>query len=398
MAHNQPQSTFPVSASEPSRLQESIRVTWISVGVNVLLVVVQFTVGIMANAQSLIADAMHTFSDIIGDGFVLYASHHSARDADESHPYGHGRFETVASLVLGLLLVATGASILASAATRLQNIGQLPPIGIAAVLAATITLIGKESLFRYMLKIAERLRSPMLVANAWHARADALSSLVVAIGIGAALAGYIFADAAAAIIVAGMIIKAGIKFSWDALRELIDTALPSDEVAAMLSTVQTTPGVVNAHEIRTRRMGHKVLADVHLQVNPKISVSEGHLIAERARARVLKSHPDVLDVLVHVDAEDDEDPSTIFFRAPDRQIVLARLQQIFGDALPATYLEKTLLHYVGRRVEAEVFLPSHFIADPTALDALKTATTNALKNDELIAEVQIHCSTAHQHP
>ncbi|HEY8855919.1 MAG TPA: cation diffusion facilitator family transporter, partial [Rugosibacter sp.] len=158
------------------RFADGQRITWVSVGVNLVLTAMQMIVGFLAHSQSLMADAMHTFADIISDGFVLYANRKGAEAADDAHPYGHGRYETAASLVLGLLLVGTGVGILISAAGRLSNLGHLPPVGVAAMWAALFTLVAKEGLFRYMLGTAERLRSPMLVANAWHARADALSS------------------------------------------------------------------------------------------------------------------------------------------------------------------------------------------------------------------------------
>ena len=340
-----------------SRFAEGQRITWISVGVNIVLTTMQIAVGLVAHSQSLIADAMHTLSDIVADAFVLFANRKGAEAADADHPYGHGRYETAASLVLGLLLAGTGAGILITAAGRLQDIGSAPPVGVAAMWAALFTLAAKEGLFRYMLATAERLRSPMLVANAWHARAEALSSLVVAAGIGGALLGFNFADAVAAIIVGGMIVKAGLKFTWDAIRELIDTGLSAEEVAAIRYTIAATPGVLSMHELRTRRMAHQVLVDAHVQVNPRISVSEGHRIAETARRRVLASHPEVLDVLVHVDAENDL-MGNAAADLPDREFLLSHLAELLG--LDAAELPQTTLHYLGNRVEAEVSFPAGF--------------------------------------
>ncbi|MBL8480451.1 MAG: cation diffusion facilitator family transporter, partial [Sterolibacteriaceae bacterium] len=148
-----------------SRFAEGQRITWVSVGVNVVLTTMQIVVGLIAHSQSLIADAMHTLSDIVADAFVLFANRKGSEAADADHPYGHGRYETAASLVLGVLLAGTGAGILVAAAGRLQDIGSAPPVGVAAMWAAIFTLAAKEGLFRYMLVTAERLRSPMLVAN-----------------------------------------------------------------------------------------------------------------------------------------------------------------------------------------------------------------------------------------
>jgi cation diffusion facilitator family transporter len=375
-----------VDTGPGSRFAEGQRITWISVGVNIVLTAMQIVVGLAAHSQSLIADAMHTLSDIVADAFVLVANRKGAEAADADHPYGHGRYETAASLVLGLLLAGTGAGILISAAGRLQDLGSAPPVGVAAMWAALITLAAKEGLFRYMLVTAERLRSPMLVANAWHARADALSSLVVAAGIGGALLGFNFADAVAAIIVGAMIVKAGLKFIWDAIRELIDTGLSAEEVAAIRHTIAATPGVLSMHELRTRRMAHQVLVDAHVQVDPRISVSEGHRVAESARRRVLASHPEVLDVLVHVDAENDL-MGNAAVDLPDRETLLARLGELLG-ASPQNFAHTTL-HYLGNRVEAEVFLPPGY-ADASRLAAIKHRVDAALPGDAWFSAVRIN--------
>ena len=391
-----PRETHTADMTEPrhpatppenaTRFEEGQRITWVSVGVNIVLTAMQLVVGFIAHSQSLIADAMHTLSDIVADAFVLFANRKGAEAADADHPYGHGRFETAASLVLGLLLAGTGAGILISAAGRLQDIGSLPPVGVAAMWAALVTLAAKEGLFRYMLAKAERLRSPMLVANAWHARADALSSLVVAAGIGGALLGFNFADAVAAIIVGAMIVRAGFKFAWAAIRELIDTGLSSEEVAAIGQTIATTSGVLGLHDLRTRRMAHQVLVDAHVQVNPRISVSEGHRIAESARQRVLASHPEVLDVLVHVDAENDL-LADAAVNLPDRAELLAHLGRLL-DTGPQD-IESTILHYLGTRVEAEVFLPgSH--TDDVRLAAIRQRVADALIDDPWFDAIRIH--------
>jgi len=383
MADTPPEKT---QSKEDERFHEGQRITRVSVGVNIVLTAMQLVVGFAAHSQSLIADAMHTLSDIVADAFVLFANRKGAEAADADHPYGHGRFETAASLVLGLLLAGTGGGILIAAAGRLQDIGSAPPVGVAAMWAAMFTLAAKEGLFRYMLATAERLRSPMLVANAWHARADALSSLVVAAGIGGALLGFNFADAVAAIIVGAMIVRAGFKFGWAAIRELIDTGLSAEEVAAIRQTIASTPGVLGMHELRTRRMAHQVLVDAHVQVNPRISVSEGHRVAESARQRVLDSHPEVLDVLVHVDAENDL-LGNAAIQLPDRAFLLEHLRGLLGVDLPE--LQPTTLHYLGNRVEAEVFLPPGF-ADDAMLDRIKQRMEEALPGDPWFVAIRLN--------
>lgn len=369
------------------RFREGQRITWVSVGVNIALTAMQVVVGLLAHSVSLVADAMHTLSDVAADAFVLYANRKGAEAADAEHPYGHGRFETAASLVLGVLLAITGGGILVSAAGRLQNLDALPPVGIAAMWAAVATLLAKEGLFRYMLAVAERLRSPMLVANAWHARADALSSLVVAAGVGGSLLGFPFADAAAAIVVGAMIVKAGVGFAWEAMRELIDTGLSAEEVARIRTTIAATPGVIDLHELRTRRMAHQVLVDAHIQVDGRISVSEGHRIAEAARARVLGDHPEVLDVLVHVDAEEDLDPALRTRELPHREELLVHLRELVGAE--AGEPERVVLHYLGNRVEAEWLLAGAVAADTARVARCERRLAERLPADPWFATVTL---------
>ncbi|HQO30525.1 MAG TPA: cation diffusion facilitator family transporter, partial [Accumulibacter sp.] len=290
-----------ISFDDPERHALTQRSTWVSVVVNVFLTAAQVVVGFVANSQGLIADGLHSLSDLVCDFLVLFAAHHSKDPADDSHPYGHARIETAASFALGVILAATGAGIIWGAANNLQNLGNLPPVQTLALWTAGLALVCKEGLFRYMLHVGERVRSPMLIANAWHARSDAASSLVVAVGIVGNLLGYNFADSIAAVIVGFMIVRMGVVFSWEAVQELIDTGLSGEEVANIRQVIIDTPGVSSLHELRTRKMAHRSLVDAHICVDPRISVSEGHRIAEMTRKRVLDSQSSVADVLVHVD-------------------------------------------------------------------------------------------------
>ncbi len=374
------------------RYQAGRRITWVSVAVNVVLTAMQVIVGLLAHSQALVADAMHTLSDVVADFFVLYANRKGNEAADAEHPYGHGRFETAASLVLGLLLVGTGAGILLSAVERLQNTGSLPAVGVAAIWAAIFTLVAKEGLFRYMLRIAERLRSSMLIANAWHARADALSSLVVATGVGGALLGFSFADAVAAIVVGGMIIKTGAEFALDAMRELIDTGVAEEEVARIRATIEATPGVIGLHELRTRRMARKTLIDAHVQVDGHISVSEGHRIGDEVRKRVLAEHDEVVDMLVHIDPEDDM-RSTASTGLPGRHVLMNHLGALLGDEkLPE--FRRVQLHYLGGRVEAEIFITHGASADREYLVRLESVLAEKLPGDPYFRSITINSTIA----
>ncbi len=363
-----------LSFNDPSRYRLSNRCTWVSVFVNIALTIVQVLAGVFSHSQSLIADGVHSLSDLISDFLVLIASYHSKSPADDSHPYGHGRIETAASLVLGAILVLTGVGIMYSASMKLENLGNMPPVTSLALWTAGLALLAKEGLFRYMLKVGEHLRSPMLIANAWHARSDAASSLVVAVGIAANMMGFAYADAVAAILVGFMIVRMGLMFAWEAFQELIDAGLSFEEVASIRQTLIDTAGVQNVHDLRTRKMAHRVLVDAHILVDSKISVSEGHSIAERARKRVIESHESVNNVLVHVDTEDDagygEDIPVEF---PSREELLESLSKVL-NGLPEP--EQVTFHYLAGKVEADVLMP---------FDGLKTKAAVS-KANQLISE------------
>lgn len=282
------------------RLAAASRSTWVSVAVNVALSSLQITVGILARSQGLIADGIYSLSDLIADFVVLFASHHGAKEADADHPYGHQRFENAASMVVGVLLLAVGAGMAWSANGKLENPESIPVVHAVALAVAAAALVAKEILFSYMLKIATRVKSSMLVANAWHARSDAASSLVVGIGIAGNLAGYPLLDPIAALIVGLMIAKMGWGFAWGALHELMDRSIDEQEVAAIKSTLAGTPGVMGVHDVRTRKMGDMIVVDAHIEVDATISVEAGHDIAVAARRSVMDRHR-VLSLMTHVD-------------------------------------------------------------------------------------------------
>jgi cation diffusion facilitator family transporter len=288
----------PHSAVE--RAVAAARSTWISVVVNVLLTISQISVGLMSKSQGLVADGIHSLSDLVADFVVLFASHHSKKDADADHPYGHQRFETAASLVLGVLLLAVGVGMLGSAVRKLESPETIPQVHIVALWVAGVALVAKEALFRYMLAVAKRVKSSMLVANAWHARSDAASSLVVGVGITGNLLGFPILDPIAALIVGFMVAKMGWNFAWDALQDMMDRAVDDEEVGAIRKTLTETPGVSGVHDVRTRKMGDMIIVDAHIEVDATLSVEAGHDIAVAAQQRVMQHHR-VLHLMTHVD-------------------------------------------------------------------------------------------------
>jgi cation diffusion facilitator family transporter len=295
-----PDDPEDIDHTPAERAAAASRSTWVSVGINLVLTTVQILVGIFAKSQGLIADGIHSLSDLVADFVVLFAGHHAKKDADEDHPYGHQRFETAASLALGGLLMAVGVGMLWSAYHKLAAPETVQTVHIVALWVAGGALIAKETLFRYMLSVAKRVKSSMLVANAWHARSDAASSLVVGLGIIGNLAGYPILDPIAALIVGFMVSKMGWEFGWDALHDLMDRAVDEQEVAAIRQTLLDTPGVSDVHDVHTRKMGDMIVVDAHIEVDADITVEAGHDIAVLARQRVLQRHR-VLNLMTHVD-------------------------------------------------------------------------------------------------
>ena len=361
--HNKPSAFEP---AHPVRFAAARKSTWVSIFINLVLTVMQVVAGFFGKSQSLMADGLHSFSDLVADVLVLFANRHGNRHADANHPYGHARIETAASLILGISLAALGIALLVSAGLRLQHPEQVQAVHPFTFWIALIALAAKEGMFRYMLAVAQRVRSQMLVANAWHARSDAASSLVVMVGIGGNLLGYTFLDLVAAGVVGVMIAHMGVKFAIDALSELIDTGLEEEEVNAIRITLLSAPGVRGLHELRTRKMADHALVDAHIIVDPKISVSEGHYIAETARLAVLHKHH-VMDVMVHIDPEDDAlaKPN---IHLPSRDLLLGHLTtRLDTAALPIT---RSVLHYLDGKVDAELFIDAKYCQDTRKVSSL----------------------------
>jgi cation diffusion facilitator family transporter len=367
--------------------RQAKRSTWISVWINLFLAGAQVVIGVYARSQALIADGLHSLSDLVADGVVLFAARHSHAEADAEHPYGHARFETAASLAIGLILLATGVGMVWSAGVKLHDGQSLDAVHPLALVAALITLVAKEGLFRYMRRVGERLKSSMLIANAWHARADAASSLVVALGIGANLLGYHSMDAVAAVIVGFMIVKAGWGFSVEAFHGLTDHALDPEEIARIRQTVEAVDGLRGVHELRTRRMGDWAVIDMHVEVDAHLSVSEGHYIAEQIAAQVKAAHR-VAECTVHVD------PGPVRHLArllalPPRAPVQARAQAVLGQ--PAALR----LHYLDSGLEVEAELAAHVA--PAELQRLQRELQAALGELGHVARVSLSCPPPRAH-
>ena len=282
------------------KAQAASRSTWVSVAVNSTLSALQVVVGLISGSSGLIADGIHSLSDLVADFLVPFVSAHSKAGADERHPYGHQRFENAASLALGLLLAGVGIGMLWSAILKIEHHEAIPKVEITALYVAGAALVAKELLFRYLLAVAKRVKSSMLVANAWHARSDAASSLVVGCGIIGNLLGYPILDPVAALIVGLMILKMGWEFGWEALHDLMDQSGDDEEVEAIRATILGTHGVRGCHNLRTRKMGDMLMVDVHIDIDAGITVEAGHAIVQSAEDAVRARHR-VLGMIAHAD-------------------------------------------------------------------------------------------------
>lgn len=290
------------TGSSALRAQAAARSTWVSVAVNIGLVSLQVTIGLLSRSHALVADGLHSLSDLLGDFVVLVANRFSGDASDAKHHYGHYRYENAASLIIGLILLLVAGGMLYQGMQAVLHPQNLEAPQSIALWIAGCALIAKEGLFRYMLAVAQRVRSSMLVANAWHARSDAASSLVALAGIGGSLLGWPILDPIAAIIVGLFVLRMGLKFTWGALDDLMDRAATEDENAQITALIRNTPDVLGLHDMRTRRVGDLILVDAHIEVDGSLSVRQGHDIALAARNRVLTAMPQVLNVMTHIDA------------------------------------------------------------------------------------------------
>jgi cation diffusion facilitator family transporter len=283
------------------------RVTLVGSAVDLSLGIIKIVGGWFSHSQALIADGVHSLSDLATDVLVLYAAKHAHAEADADHPYGHARIETAATVGLGVALVVIGIGIIWDSVNRLMSPETLTVPESWAIAIAGVSVVAKEAVYHYSMGYARRLDSELLRANAWHSRSDAISSVVVIVGVGGALLGLTYLDVVAAVVVAIMIGKIGFDVAKSSMSELIDTGLAPEELDDIRDTIQSVNGVESLHLLRTRRMAGRVLVDVHLILSdPRVSVSEGHQISETVRGVLMGRFENIADVTVHIDPEDDE--------------------------------------------------------------------------------------------
>ena len=344
------------------------RASYIGAAVNVFQTLIKIGFGILGQSAALIADGIHSLSDLLSDLLVIIAVRLGSREADYDHPYGHRRFETIATVILGISLIAVGGAITWSVMNRMTHPEHLPVPNVLGLGIAAVSILVNEWLYHYTKRIARQTRSKLLLANAWHQRSDAITSVVVLFGIGAVMLGYPLADAIAAIVVALMVAKIGLNLALESIKELVDTSLPPKLVAEIRTTIMGIDGVEGIHLLRTRQMGEDALIDAHIVVDPRITVSEGHSIGDTVRDELISRFDDVTDVLVHVDPEDDE--GLFEHNKPlTRRDVQVLLDKYMADI--KTSIEDFRIHYLNGQIEVEVILPFSLSEQPPLLATLK---------------------------
>ena len=331
-----------------SSLPKSI--TILAFTINLFMAIGKGFVGFLAQSSALIADAGHSLSDLFSDLITYWSIHYSQQPKDENHPYGHGRFETVGSFIIALMLVATGVGVVWHTLERIEN-----PIipGELALWAAGISIAMKEFLYQLTYRIGKKQNSRILIANAWHHRSDAVSSIAALIGISVALLGFPLLDPIAGFLVAGLIIKSGVDIGYSSIRELTDEVAEQEVIGTILKTLEGIEGVEHFHQVRARRMGPHLLVDLHLEVNCMMSVSAAHQVAERVRWHILETMPAVNEVLIHVDAEQDSEEGEIVLMRPQ-----AEVEQDIRNALDAipeiTGISHIYCHFLKQKLSVQV--------------------------------------------
>lgn len=350
---------------ESDRLKAKVSV--VAAWTNLALSVLKIGFGILGQSAALIADGVHSLSDLASDLLVIAAIKLGAREADFDHPYGHRRYETIATVALGVGLIIVAGGIAYDALERVRQPERLLIPEFEAMAIAALSVLTNEWLYQYTKRIAKQTRSKLLLANAWHHRSDAISSIVVIIGVAGVWVGYEYADAVAAAIVALMVAKIGLSLVIQSVKELVDTSLPESLIREIRRVIKTTPGVRGIHLLRTRQMGEDAYIDAHIVVDARISVSEGHMIGDAVRQNLKAEFDDVVDVLVHVDPEDDEfiDEPVDVLRADVQGYLRKYLAELFED------IEDFKIHYLEGTIEIEVILPHLMGSQPERMEKVK---------------------------
>ena len=290
---------------ERKDLSSGLVVTWVGCAVNVVLVAVKFIAGLAVGSQALIADGVHSVSDLFSDFVVLVGLKLGRQEEDENHPFGHARIETISGMLVGAILLVVAAGIAYKAFASIHEHRVSTP-GVLAIIVAAASILLKEGMYWYTMKVGRRIKSLALIGNAWHHRTDAFSSVAVLIGVTAAYIkpAWHLADAYAALVVTIFIFKVGGSLTWGALKQVVDTAPDRRILEQMLQAALSVEGVQQVHDVRARYSGQQIFVEMHVVVDPNLTVRQGHIIADKVRFHLVNEISDVTRVIVHIDPDE----------------------------------------------------------------------------------------------
>ncbi len=301
-----------ISKKQVSDYKQNINVSILSIVANALLIAIKAVAGILGQSYALIADSVHSLSDLVSDIIVIAGIKMSNIPKDKNHPYGHGKIENYTAHVVGIILTVIGILTGISAAKAIYfHTGETIP-GKIALIAAGISIVVKEALYRITIKIGKKTKSQSIIANAWHHRSDALSSIAALIGVGYAILypKMAIVDECMGLLIAVLVMRIGLSISWNALKSMIDTAPSTDVCDRIINESSKIDGVIEAHDLRARYYSNSIFVDIHITVDPDISVKEGHDIAENVEHYLKSNFEDIVDITIHIDPNDEQTNSS----------------------------------------------------------------------------------------
>lgn len=282
------------------------RATWVGIIANLFLAIIKGLGGVLSGSKALIADALHSASDIVSSVVILFAVRISNRPPDKEHPYGHGKAENIASMIVALLLIVVGVEISISSAKIF--FGEVPtaPSNLALIIIL-FSIVLKEALFQYKIRLGRKFNSTALISDAWHHRSDSLSSIAVLVGVGAAILGeklnlplLVYGDAVAGIIVSFIVIKVGYDLAKESSIVILEKVLNDEDIKKYQKTILAIEGINHVDELLARTHGSYVIIDLKVSVDSTLNVREGHDIGKSAKTTLMQRHPEVSDVFVHI--------------------------------------------------------------------------------------------------
>lgn len=332
---------------QDNRFQAAKQLSVIGAIINMVLGLLKVIFGVFGHSSALVADGLHSFSDLLCNVLVVVAAYFAEGDADEDHPYGHRRFETAATFLLGIILMVMSLAIAYEAVMRIVHHHLLIPSAYTVIIAI-ISIFANEWFYRYSMVIAKKHNSDLLKANAWHSRGDALSSIVVLIGLLGSIAGWPFLDSVSAVLVALLIGKIGIEWSWKSFGEFTEKGLEPELLQKIGDCIRSVDGVIALHQLRSRTMADSVLLDVHVLIDKTLTASEGHHVAEGAHVALARNFPEMTDVTIHVDVENH--PHILpQYLLPSRQAILSVLEPIWSGFIDLEKIIGIDLYYQGEQ-------------------------------------------------